>query len=69
MFSLQYYLYDMLNSARFSQEMGIYTGDLQLPTESIKMAMVVVVTGPIIFLYPFVQRYFIGGITVGAVEG
>lgn len=69
MYSLQYYLYDMLNSARFSQEMGIYTGDLQLPTESIKMAMVVVVTGPIIFLYPFVQRYFVTGITVGSVKG
>ena len=69
MFSLQYYLYDMLNSARFSQEMGIYTGDIQLPTESIKMAMVVVVTGPIIFLYPFVQRYFVTGITVGSVKG
>ena len=26
-------------------------------------------TGPIIFLYPFVQRYFIGGMTVGAVKG
>ena len=69
MYSLQYYLYDMLNSARFAQEMGVYTGDLQLPTESIKMAMVVVVTGPIIFLYPFVQRYFVTGITVGSVKG
>ena len=69
MYSLQYYLYDMLNSARFAQEMGIYTGDVQLPTESIKMAMVVVVTGPIIFLYPFVQRYFVTGITVGSVKG
>lgn len=69
MYSLQYYLYDMLNSARFAQEMGIYTGDIQLPTESIKMAMVVVVTGPIIFLYPFVQRYFVTGITVGSVKG
>ena len=69
MYSLQYYLYDMLNSVRFAQEMGIYTGDVQLPTESIKMAMVVIVTGPIIFLYPFVQRYFIAGITVGSVKG
>lgn len=69
MYSLQYYLYDMLNSARFAQEMGIYMGDVQLPTESIKMAMVVIVTGPIIFLYPFVQRYFVTGITVGSVKG
>ena len=28
-----------------------------------------VATGPIIFLYPFVQKYFISGITVGAVKG
>lgn len=69
MFSLQYYLYDMLNSARFAQDMGIPTGNAQLPSESIKMAMVVVVTGPIILLYPFVQRYFVTGITIGSVKG
>ena len=69
MFSLQYYLYDMLNSARFAQDMGIPTGTTQLPSESIKMALVVVVTGPIILLYPFVQRYFVTGITIGAVKG
>ena len=28
-----------------------------------------IATGPIIFLYPFVQKYFISGITVGAVKG
>ncbi|MDL2232975.1 carbohydrate ABC transporter permease [Ruminococcaceae bacterium OttesenSCG-928-L11] len=70
MYSLQFYLYDMLNSVRFAQEMGIpQLGTEQVPTESIKMAMVVIVTGPIIFLYPFVQRYFIAGITVGSVKG
>jgi multiple sugar transport system permease protein/putative aldouronate transport system permease protein len=40
-----------------------------LPTNSLKMATAVVATGPIVLLYPFVQRYFIGGITVGAVKG
>lgn len=69
MYSLQYYLYDMLNSVRFAQEMGMVAGEVQLPTESIKMAMVVVVTGPIIFLYPFVQKYFVTGITIGSVKG
>ena len=34
-----------------------------------KMATAMVSCGPIIFLYPFVQKYFIGGITVGAVKG
>lgn len=69
MYSLQYYLYDMLNSARFAQDMGISTEAAALPSESIKMAMVVIVTGPIILLYPFVQRYFVTGITIGSVKG
>jgi putative aldouronate transport system permease protein len=69
MYSLQYYLYDMINAARFAQEMGIVETATQIPTESLKMAMVVVVTGPIIFLYPFVQKYFVTGLTIGSVKG
>jgi putative aldouronate transport system permease protein len=72
MYSLQYYLYDMLNSIRFAQEMAAQSGTVVLddmPTESIKMAMVVVVTGPVVFLYPFVQRYFVSGLTIGSVKG
>jgi len=40
-----------------------------IPAEGVKMAMCVVTIGPIIFLYPFVQRFFIKGIVVGAVKG
>ena len=40
-----------------------------LPSNTLKMATAVVATGPIVFLYPFVQKYFISGITVGAVKG
>lgn len=69
MYSLQYYLYDLLNSAKFAQEMGIASGAKKLPSESIKMAMVVVVTGPMILLYPFVQKYFVTGIAIGSVKG
>lgn len=39
------------------------------PAESIKMATTVVTVGPIILLYPFLQKYFIKGIVVGAVKG
>jgi putative aldouronate transport system permease protein len=71
MYSLQFFLYDILNSINFAKEMAAITGQVaeNLPTETLKMAMVVVVIGPIIFLYPFVQRYFVAGITIGAVKG
>ncbi|EFM11380.1 binding-protein-dependent transport systems inner membrane component [Paenibacillus curdlanolyticus YK9] len=41
----------------------------QIPSESIKMALTVITIGPIIFLYPFLQRYFVKGLMVGAVKG
>lgn len=70
-YSLQYYLYTMLNSAKMAREVaaiaGVTTADV--PAESTKMAMVVVTTGPIIFLYPIVQRYFVTGLTIGSVKG
>lgn len=41
----------------------------QIPDLSIRMAIVVVTIGPIILVYPFVQRYFIQGLTLGAIKG
>lgn len=69
--SLQYYLYTMLNAAKMAKEMAAQSGvrAADIPAESTKMAMVVVTTGPIIFLYPFVQRYFVKGLTIGSVKG
>lgn len=70
-YPVQYMLYDMLNQAqalaRIAAQAGIHVENL--PTNTIKLAMAVVVTGPIILLYPFVQKYFVKGITVGAVKG
>ena len=63
---LQFYLYDLLNATtalkQMSQSTSISTADL--PTESVKLAMAVVATGPVLLLYPFVQKYFVSGITV-----
>lgn len=68
---LQFYLYDMLNASTAMQQMAqnssLSTKDL--PTESVKLAMSVVATGPVLLFYPFVQKYFVSGITVGAVKG
>lgn len=41
----------------------------EVPTDALKMTMVVVTIGPIIFVYPFVQKYFVKGIMVGSVKG
>ena len=40
-----------------------------LPSDGVRMALVVITTGPIILVYPFVQRYFVKGIMVGSVKG
>ena len=40
-----------------------------LPTLSIRMATATVTIGPIILVYPFVQRYFVKGLTLGAIKG
>lgn len=40
-----------------------------MPGLSLKMATTLVTIGPIVLLYPFVQRYFTSGLTVGAVKG
>lgn len=38
-------------------------------SEGIKMACIVVTATPIILVYPFIQKYFVSGLTVGAVKG
>ncbi|MCD9020742.1 carbohydrate ABC transporter permease [Cohnella silvisoli] len=68
---LQLFLYTVITSADFIKNSAAASNvELRdLPLESMKMATAVVATGPVILFYPFVQRYFIKGITVGAVKG
>ncbi len=68
---LQYHLYKIVNEvvALKNSVAGSNVPVTSLPLETLKMAIAVVATGPIILLYPFVQRYFIAGITIGAVKG
>lgn len=52
-----------------SQNASLSMDALQsLPQDTSRMAMVVLATGPIILAYPFFQRYFIQGLTIGAVK-
>ncbi|MCI5649187.1 MAG: carbohydrate ABC transporter permease [Fusicatenibacter sp.] len=71
MFTLQYYLQRMLGSAEAMRIVAEKSGMAlpSVPLESMKMAMTVIATGPIVLLYPFVQKYFVKGLTIGAVKG
>jgi putative aldouronate transport system permease protein len=68
---LQYQLYNIINTANALRNSvaGSNVSITDLPSNTLKMASAVVATGPIVLLYPFVQKYFVSGITVGAVKG
>lgn len=71
-YPIQYLLYKLKNEIDMLeelQELGDTTGAEVLPGESLKMATVIVTIGPIVLLYPFLQRYFIKGLLIGAVKG
>lgn len=68
---LQYMLYETVNKtdALKNTVAGQYVVIADIPSNTVKMATAMLATGPIVLLYPFVQKYFISGITVGAVKG
>lgn len=72
-YSLQFTIYTTLNNIRFLLENADKMPGLvnlsELPSQTFRMAMAVVTVGPVIFAYPFFQRYFIRGLTIGAVKG
>lgn len=48
---------------------GAGISDVVVPTLGVQLATVCVTIGPIILFYPFVQKYFVKGLTIGAVKG
>ena len=75
-YPLQYFLYQQVNNIEAYKRLlasNLVSADvvssMSLPTQTLKMALTIVVTGPIILACPFVQRYFVQGITIGAVKG
>lgn len=69
--NLQYTLQNILNSSealkRIANQTGMQVG--QMPSEGLKLSVTVIATGPIVLLYPFLQKYFVKGLTLGAVKG
>lgn len=74
-YPLQYFLYQRVNNIEAYKKLlsnaaaSSIASSVNLPTETLKMALTIVVTGPIILAYPFVQKYFVQGITLGSVKG
>lgn len=67
---LQLTLRNIISSANFISTQAM-TGDVRPPTygEGIKMACIAVTVFPLMAVYPFLQRYFLTGLTLGAVKG
>jgi len=57
--------------AQYASQLGLSTGAYaaSMPKESFRMAVAVIIVVPIACAYPFFQKYFISGLTVGAVKG
>lgn len=72
-YSLQFTIYTTLNNIRFLLENADKMQGLvnlsDLPSQTFRMAMAVVTVGPIILAYPFFQRFFVKGLTIGAIKG
>jgi ABC-type sugar transport system, permease component len=71
LYPLQYYLYSIVSNVNAVSSGRVPSGaaaSIRLPAETVKMAVTIITIGPIIFLYPFIQRYFVQGIMTGAVK-
>lgn len=68
---LQLILRDILidNSTNSMMDSGTSAGDMESVSETIKYAVIVVSTVPILVIYPFIQKYFVKGVMIGAVKG
>ncbi|MCL6459553.1 MAG: carbohydrate ABC transporter permease [Gorillibacterium sp.] len=72
LYSLQYIIMQIIRNIDMAQNIavaGAQTTTATAPAYTVRLATAMVTVGPIIFLYPFLQRYFVGGLKVGAIKG
>lgn len=73
LFSLQYLLQKIMSDVELleknAQNANMIQQVTEIPSETVRMAMAVVVAGPALLVFPFFQKYFVKGITVGSVKG
>lgn len=69
---LQLYIKEILISAEMESmmdNMNLNSSDVSRVAETLKYATIVVATVPILCVYPFIQKYFVKGVMIGAVKG
>lgn len=74
LYTLQLMLQNILNQAEYLKQLKAtmsidIAGSAAIPTETMKFAMCIIAAGPMIFCFPFFQKYLAKGIVVGAVKG
>lgn len=73
LYSLQYLLQKILRETEFLQEMSkteqiVDIANVEKPVEGMRFAMAIIAAGPMLFIFPFFQKYFTQGLTIGAVK-
>lgn len=70
LYPLQYILFQLRSNIQMLDMLPTgANSEYTLPAESTKMATVILTIGPIVFLYPYLQRYFVKGLVIGSVKG
>lgn len=72
LYPIQYLLLQIKSQITMLKDLQNLSGGaagVTTPTESLKMATAVVTVGPIVLLYPFLQKYYVKGLVVGSVKG
>lgn len=72
LYTLQYIIMKIIRNVSSATQIageGASTGTVVPPSYTIRLATAIVTIGPIVFLYPFLQKYFVGGLKVGGIKG
>ena len=69
LYPIQLYLYNILQNASSGESAAQEGFAMPGLSETLKMASVMFATVPILMVYPWLQRYFVAGVTIGAVKG
>jgi putative aldouronate transport system permease protein len=69
LFPVTMYLRNLIASATGASTAGAAAGDLQQAAANIQSVTIVLTVLPIVLVYPYIQRYFVSGVTLGSVKG